>query len=126
MVSNLSMETIAIKENNTQRIHKLYKTLDTICCYPSKGSREVVNIPAKQICNMEEYIFILLGGLEQSHLSFPNVPQHSSHYTTAQFKILLWFITATILNVTRPSMGHSDTSNFVSQFFHAFDSIRAL
>lgn len=53
MVSNLSMETIAIKENNTQRIHKLYKTLDTICCYPSKGSREVVNIPAKQIANMQ-------------------------------------------------------------------------
>lgn len=47
------METIAIKENNTQRIHKLYKTLDTICCYPSKGSREVVNIPAKQIANMQ-------------------------------------------------------------------------
>lgn len=51
---NLSMAgTIVIKKSTGQKIHRLYETLETIHLYPSKGSREVIDISAKQAANVQ-------------------------------------------------------------------------
>lgn len=110
MVPNLPRaETIGIKESNTQRMPKLCKTLDTIHFYPSKGSRRVVNIPAKQTANVQsrEMHFYTGRWSEAKPFILPKcaLAQLQLYYSSVQNPS--WLITATILNVTWPSMSPS-------------------
>lgn len=131
---NLPMAgTIVVKKSTGQKIHRLYETLETIHLYPSKGSREAIDILQNRqpMCNAEKCIFILLGNLKQSHLfSLCSLAELQLHNDTIPlFKILPWLVIVTIINVlSSQCYGHlwttlSCISNFISWLSYNFNCI---